>query len=331
MTIGNEAVKVTVLGTGGQAVFNYGFEIPAPAVCALIYTDATGAQQTLPTSAYTVSGIGNAGGGTFTYPLSGTPIAPGTSLTLVRQVPNEQQTNFTNQGAYYPATVEAALDTLEMQVQQLAEKMARAILLNIVDAGARSALPIASIRANQLLGFDGAGNPVVLPRLLSPVALVANYVTVQQYGALGDGITDDSAAIQAAINAVYARGGGRVYVPSTGHAYVIRTGLTLPSLVQLVGDGGQNWYGADQPFSVWSGKGTWFNPTDMINPCITVVGVGCKVLGINFIHNQPVPSQVAGTPYAPITYPWCIRVVQNFVELDDIHIVNATHGIAWTT
>ena len=43
---------------------------------------------------------------------------------------------------------------------------------------------------------------------------LAQYVSVKDFGAVGDGVTDDTAAIQAAVNAVFNAGGGTVYVPA---------------------------------------------------------------------------------------------------------------------
>lgn len=163
MTISNTASSVTVLGNGTQTTFNYGFLIPVGSNFALYYEDASGNVTTLDPSVYAVNGVGNATGGTFEYPLGGgTPIAAGTSLTLTREVPDQQQTSLGNQGAYYPAVVEGALDWIVMQIQDLAGKVGRSILGSPVD-GALPALASAKQRANTYLAFDSNGNPIASP------------------------------------------------------------------------------------------------------------------------------------------------------------------------
>jgi hypothetical protein len=55
------------------------------------------------------------------------------------------------------------------------------------------------------------------------------------YGATGDGVTDDAAAIQAAVNACSAAGGGVVHFPAG--TYALKTYITLASNVMLTGQG----------------------------------------------------------------------------------------------
>ncbi|HEY5667692.1 MAG TPA: glycosyl hydrolase family 28-related protein [Candidatus Saccharimonadales bacterium] len=58
---------------------------------------------------------------------------------------------------------------------------------------------------------------------------------VKDYGAVGDGIANDAAAIQSAIDAAYAAGGGIVLLPQG--VYKCQTGLRLKSRVQITGIG----------------------------------------------------------------------------------------------
>jgi hypothetical protein len=60
-------------------------------------------------------------------------------------------------------------------------------------------------------------------------------VSVKDFGAKGDGTTDDTAAIQAALDYVGSTGGGTVYLQKTAGKYRITSGLKLPSFVTLCG------------------------------------------------------------------------------------------------
>lgn len=62
-----------------------------------------------------------------------------------------------------------------------------------------------------------------------------NWYSAVAYGAIGDSVTDDTAAIQSAIDAAYAAGGGLVYLQEG--TYKLTSDLVLKNNVRLKGDG----------------------------------------------------------------------------------------------
>lgn len=83
-------------------------------------------------------------------------------------------------------------------------------------------LPITDVSASNTDGY-------VTPAALSVMT------NGRQYGATGDGTTDDATAIQAALDAAAAAGGGTVYLPPG--TYKIGSCLSVPAGVELVGAG----------------------------------------------------------------------------------------------
>lgn len=59
-------------------------------------------------------------------------------------------------------------------------------------------------------------------------------VSVKDFGAIGNGINDDTAEIQAAIDAVYLRNGGEVFFPIG--TYLVSSTIVVPQRVTLVGE-----------------------------------------------------------------------------------------------
>lgn len=169
MTISTTSNSVTLLGNGSTTAFSFNFVYDSAADIFVIFTDATGAQTALSSTQYTLvlnpPALGSIWGvgGTVTYPLVGSPIANGTSLTIYRQLPYTQNTSISNQGDFYPQVVEAALDTLCMETQQLAAQVTRSIQAPIVDGNPVVILPAAAARAGMYLAFDGSGNVIVSP------------------------------------------------------------------------------------------------------------------------------------------------------------------------
>jgi len=80
---------------------------------------------------------------------------------------------------------------------------------NFVTGAVPTGATIVDDVANQrvLLIYASLNHPRVIIPTLNTNEVVVAVATPQQYGAVGDGITDDSSAFQAAMNAVYNSGG----------------------------------------------------------------------------------------------------------------------------
>lgn len=80
-----------------------------------------------------------------------------------------------------------------------------------------------------------ATGPTTAPVRAVRPALGVDWLNVKKYNAKGDGTTDDAPAIQAAINAASAAGGGTLYFPAG--RYILNAALTWASGVNAVGAG----------------------------------------------------------------------------------------------
>lgn len=68
-----------------------------------------------------------------------------------------------------------------------------------------------------------------------PLQLVSGVINARQFGAVGNGVADDTAALQAALDFQKAAGGGTVYLPAG--TYLIKSSLFIGSKVTLQGAG----------------------------------------------------------------------------------------------
>lgn len=171
MTISTTTSKVTHLGNGATTVFSFPFVGVSQNDLVVTYVNSSGVETVLSPSLYTVAinavpvgglwGIG----GFVTYPNTGsppTPIATGTTLTIERAVPYEQDVSIGNQGAFYPQAVEQGLDLLELQIQQLRTQLLYTFKAPVTDYTPPEDLPSATLRAGGYFTFDPTtGQPTV--------------------------------------------------------------------------------------------------------------------------------------------------------------------------
>jgi hypothetical protein len=124
-------------------------------------------------------------------------------------------------GAAGPVTLDS-----DMQVAQ--EPLA-------ISAGGTGATTASGAFDNLAAGLSGTASQqlVVLSSSGNPPGFVDAVVNVQAYGAKGNGTTDDTAAIQAALNAVPA--GGVCYFPMPSSFYKTTAPLLIPNQVNIKG------------------------------------------------------------------------------------------------
>lgn len=224
---------------------------------------------------------------------------------------NGTPTNLYTSGAY-SLTVRSKTDTLLYSfMDSTLTAMASALAIALADPNGSS-----------LIGFDvsstfasGALGGAVKNRGISAKDF--------PYLAYGDGIHDDTAAIQAAVNSLNGKG-GVVYLPATGAAYKTTDTISLPNGVVLMGSLAKNFAGSTATNDQWTAAGSWLNPTHASNPAVRLQGHGSGISGIGFIHVQPIPS---GGSWTPNVYGYCIEQIASHTAIEDILIVNASHGI----
>jgi hypothetical protein len=100
------------------------------------------------------------------------------------------------------------------------------------DLAASISASLAASAGSSLVGFIQSGTSAVARTVQ---AKERDIVSVKDFGAVGNGVTDDTAEIQAAITAMEAAGGGKIYFPSG--TYVITSALSISGAypIQLIG------------------------------------------------------------------------------------------------
>ncbi len=178
MTLSTTSTKAVAQGNNASTVWPYNFLIPADGDLVVTLVDvASGNPTVLAPSTYTQTGIGDPLGGTVTYPLSGSPLAPTTLIVVERSVPDVQETDLVNQGGVYPQDIEDALDYLTMITQQQQDQISRSIVFSVADT-VEVTLPTATARANLFLGFNASGDPVAVDGLTAGTTVSAAMIPV---------------------------------------------------------------------------------------------------------------------------------------------------------
>ena len=123
MTISTTTIKNSYSGDGSTTAFTYTFKITDQDDIDVIIRSANGTETTKTiTTHYTVSGVGNAGGGTITFTSGNIPTNTETVL-LRRSTPQTQGVDLIENDPLNADTLEDALDKLTSINQELQEEV----------------------------------------------------------------------------------------------------------------------------------------------------------------------------------------------------------------
>lgn len=198
MTVSSTTARISYSGNGASTLFAVPFYFLANSQLAVVLRSSAGVEtpQVLGTN-YTVTGAGVLTGGSITMTVAP---AAGTTLVISRNVPLTQETDLQPNDRLPAETLEQAIDKLTMIAQQLDVDFDRALKYPTTDSTSiTTVIPSSVDRAGKFLKFDSNGAPTAQ-------SLPSPFVSVKDFGAVGDGQTDDTAAIQTAINTVAAAG-----------------------------------------------------------------------------------------------------------------------------
>jgi hypothetical protein len=157
MTVSSSTNRVSYAGNGSTTVFPYTYKIFDQDDLTVILRAANGTEtvQTI-TSQYTVSGVGNAGGGNVTML---TAPASGTTLVILREQDLVQELDIVPNDPFPADSLEGALDKLTFMVQQHEETLGRSLKVSrTTTITSPEFTEDPATRANKFLSFDASGD-----------------------------------------------------------------------------------------------------------------------------------------------------------------------------
>lgn len=164
MTVSSSTNKVSFNGDDSTTVFAYSFKVFDQDDLTVIIRSSNGTETTKTiTTDYTVSGVGNAGGGNVTMV---TAPATGETLTILREQDLLQGLDLVPNDPFPAQSLEDSLDKLVFMVQQHDEELARAIKASKTNTiGSTEFIVSASDRASKVFAFDSSGELAVTQEL----------------------------------------------------------------------------------------------------------------------------------------------------------------------
>jgi len=260
-TTADNYAPVTYTGNGSSTAFSVSWPIvnTSDAVVILKVVDTQVPTTLSETTDYVISATNNDYSSGFTVTTTAT-YSSSYSITIMRESPQSQQTDLDDSGLLRLENLESAYDKLTRLIQELQEQWDRSLHIpatessttlaeNSVDRASSypywdvsgnltSAAGTTEVTAHGTFGATLAGSTTQATALSHLNRDNQYVVTDTVYGAVGDGVTDDTIAIQSAINDANDAGGGVVYLPIGD--YMVKGTLTMYSNISIKGNGLSN-------------------------------------------------------------------------------------------
>jgi len=184
----------------------------------------------------------------------------------------------------------------------------------------------------KLLGLGAAAGGALLMDSVPAVAQqsvqasLTAAVSVRDFGACGDAVTDDTAAFQKALDAVHKLGGGTVWAP-TGR-YLFKGTLHIPQGVTLRGSfncvpshTGLRDHAQPKPGDDGTALFVTAGRNDETGTPFITLNTNSSLCGLSIYY----PEQVQDA--APIPYPWTIAMRGKNPAILDVELLNPYQGI----
>ena len=244
-TVTVETSKVQYACNGSTTAYAYTFEILENDDLLAIAATTAGVETTLVLNTdYTLTGAGTSTGGTLTL-TAGSKCPSGSTLTMLRNIELTQETDYVDGQSFSAESLEGAIDKTMLIQQQQEEKLNRVPMLP--KSSALSGVTLDTPVAGQYLRWNTAGTGIESTSSVSSSgtytasgtgatartvdAKLSDTVAAEDYGATGDGTTDDTTALAYMVTA-----NENAIWNTHGKTYVI-SNLVIPGTLTIIGGG----------------------------------------------------------------------------------------------
>ena len=238
--------RVHYTANGVDTSFEFSFPIFASEDIQILFDGV------IQTQGFLISGAGVNDGGEITFD---TPPSSGIVITILRSIPYERLTDFLDSGEFSARALNNELDYLTASIQQLNRDNQSSLRYAEGEKKSETSLPSRPNRKGKALAFDGNGNPIAVdfgstqgPPNFTAIGLgasqrlstdkLSDMISIRDFGAVGDGITDDTLAFGKALSAH-----NFIYIPEG--TYRITNTINIISNKRLMGAGANSIIKAD--------------------------------------------------------------------------------------